>query len=284
MDENTAEVMEDFEDEPSVDPYDNDDDWNNVTWGKDDEDESVESEDKSDSEAEPEEEADQPESEDKPAEDAETEQESDTEVEDADQWLELKHLDDEPRKVSKEEAKALAQKGLDYDRIRQERDTLKSNLPRYEAMEEFLKEMQGDFDSIEEFMDDTRARIMADADGISYNEALEQVKAKHKPEPAKPEPSDNGLDVDAFVSAYPDVKAEDIPASVWARVKETGDLVGAYKEYETSKKNDRIAELEKEIATLKKNKKNSDRSTGSSKSSGVSGNKSLIASLWDSDD
>ena len=284
MEEKTAELMDEFEDEVSVDPYDDDEEWNNVTWGKDDEDESIEPEDKSQDnpETESEDEEDQPESKDDENDDAEPEAEPDAEAENADQWIELKHMDDEPRKVSKEEAKALAQKGLDYDRIRQERDSLKSNLPRYEAMEEFLKEMQGDFDSIEDFMDDTRARIMSDAEGISYNDALEKVKTKHKPEPAKD--TDNGLDVDAFVTAYPDVKAEDIPASVWARVRQTGDLVGAYKEYDEEKKSDRIAELEREVETLKNNNKNKNRSTGSSKSSGASGNKSLIASMWDDDD
>ena len=270
-------IYEEEYDEPSVDPTEVDDDWDNVKWS---EDESVENASEEQKPEGGEEEADQPEAETP----AEPEAEDKSEADDADQWIELKHLDDAPRKVSKEEAKTLAQKGLDYDRIRQERDDLKSKLPQYEEMEKFLKEMQGDFESLEDFMDDTRARVRSDAEGISYEDALAAVKsARKQPEqPAKKDPND--INVDAFLQKYPTVKAEDIPESVWADVRSTGDLLLSYEKYDTEKKNDRIAELEREIETLKNNKKNTDRSTGSSKSSGATSSKSLIASLWDNDD
>ena len=274
MENTEAEVMEEI-DEPSYDPYDSDDEWDNIKWSDDENnDESKEESDGA------EEEADQPESE-EAEQPAEQEEESVNEAEDADQWLELKYMD-ETKKVSKEEAKALAQKGMDYDRIREERDSLKGDLPRYKEMEAFLKEMQGDFDSIEEFMADTRARIKADAEGISYNEALEAVKAQHTTETKTS--SEDDINIDGFMAKYPNVRAEEIPPEVWAEVRETKDLVAAYEKYDSGRKADRIAELEKEIKTLKNNKKNADRSTGSSKSSGASSGKSLIASLWDDDD
>lgn len=271
MENTEAEVIEEI-DEPSYDPYDSDEEWDNVKWDDDEADDVSEEESDSDKE-----EADQPESEDA-EQPAETESEQ-TDADDTDQWIELKYMD-ETRKVGKDEAKSLAQKGMDYDRIREERDSLKGDLPRYKAMEEFLKEMQGDFDTIEEFMADTRARIKADAEGISYDEALEAVKAKTAPETK----SDDDININGFMAKYPKVRAEEIPAEVWADVMETKDLVSSYEKYDNSKKADRIAELEKEIKTLKNNKKNADRSTGSSKSSGASSGKSLIASLWDDDD
>lgn len=288
MSKNKAEINDviDEEEEFNELPYDDDSDpdWDAVSWSeKGDDDESEAEPEEDESEDSDEAEADQPEA-DKAEEPTEAEAETDESSDDADQWIELKHLDDPPRKVGKEEAKELAQKGLDYDRIREERDNLKNSLPKYQEMEKFLQEMQGDFDSIEEFMDDTRARVMADSEGISYNDALAKVKSAKSTPPAQPEQSDNGIDVDAFVAAYPDVKAEDIPASVWAEVRTTGDLVGAYRKYDEGKKSDRIAELEREIETLKNNKKNSARSAGSSKSSGATSGKSLIASMWDADD
>lgn len=287
MHDNEVDTVETPEDEEYNDlPYDPDADpeWDAVTWSEDeDADSDDESEEFDEDSAEDSDEADQPEA-DEAEKQTETEDEAGEEAEDADQWLELKHMDDEPRKVSKEEAKVLAQKGLDYDRIREERDNLKANLPRYEEMEKFLQEMQGDFATLEEFMDDTRARIKADAEGISYNDALAEVQSARKPAPAQPSSDGSQLNVDAFIQEYPDVKAEDIPASVWAEVRETGDLLSAYKKYDNGKKTDRIAELEREIETLKNNKKNSARSTGSSKSSGASSSKSLIASMWDDDD
>ena len=272
----SEELKEMEEQEEAYTFGDDDGDWDDITdWGEET-DESSEEELDSNSQTE---EADQQESE-EADEQTEAEEQAEPEAEDADQWLELKHLD-ETRKVNKEEAKELAQKGMDYDRIRQERDDLKSNLPRYQEMEKFLKEMQGDFDSIEEFMDDTRARIRADAEGISYNEALDQVKASRNPAPQQSKP--DGINADAFVAKYPNVKAEEIPASVWADVQVTGDLVASYDKYAESQKNDEIARLKEEIETLKRNQKNTARSAGSSKSSGAS-SKSLVDLLWDDDD
>lgn len=261
---------------------DEDEGWDKVTWGKDGDDESFGDEE---SETGGSDEADQPEDgkpEEKPAETEEAKPEAD--AQDADQWLELKHMDDPVRKVSKKEAQELAQKGLDYDRIRQERDDLKQNASRYGEMEEFLKEMQGDFPSIEEFMDDTRARIKAEQEGISYDDALSKVKsartAAKAPAPAENKPSP----VEEFIQRFPNVKAEEIPESVWAEVRQTGDLVGAYVKHKESEQASRIKALEDEIETLKQNAKNAARSAGSSRSSGNKSGKSTIAELWDNDE
>ena len=260
---------------------DEDEGWDKVTWGKDGDDESFGDEE---SETGDSDEADQPEDgkpEEKPAETEEAKPEAD--AQDADQWLELKHMDDPVRKVSKKEAQELAQKGLDYDRIRQERDDLKQNASRYGEMEEFLKEMQGDFPSIEEFMDDTRARIKAEQEGISYDDALSKVKSARTAAKA-PSPAEKPSPVEEFIQRFPNVKAEEIPESVWAEVRQTGDLVGAYVKHKEAEQADRIKKLEEEIETLKQNAKNAARSTGSSRSSGNKSGKSTIAELWDDGD
>lgn len=66
-------------------------------------------------------EADQPTEEPKPEETKDAEKPAETEpeqkTEEEDQFLELKHMDT-VRRVNRDEAKVLAQKGLDYDRIR----------------------------------------------------------------------------------------------------------------------------------------------------------------------
>lgn len=261
---------------------DDDEEWDNVKWGKDGDDETFGDEE---SETGDPDEADQPEDgkpEEKPAETEEAKPEAD--AQDADQWLELKHMDDPVRKVSKKEAQELAQKGLDYDRIRQERDDLKQNASRYGEMEEFLKEMQGDFPSIEEFMDDTRARIKAEQEGISYDDALSKVKSA-RTAAKTPAPAENkSSPVEEFIQRFPNVKAEEIPESVWAEVRQTGDLVGAYVKHKEAEQADRIKKLEDEIETLKQNAKNAARSTGSSRSSGNKSGKSTIAELWDDGD
>ena len=258
---------------------DNDAEWDNVKWGSDDEDEAFGDEESENGDSD---EADQPEAgnpEEKPAEAEEGKPEANDQ--DADQWLELKHMDDPVRKVSKKEAQELAQKGLDYDRIRQERDQLKQNSSRYEEMENFLKEMQGDFASIEDFMDDTRARIKAEDEGISFDDALKTVRANRTSKAPAAEPADKPSPVDEFVRRFPHVKAEEIPESVWAEVRETGDLVGAYVKYANTEKESEIQKLKDEIETLKQNAKNAARSAGSSRSSGNKSGKSAIAELWD---
>lgn len=254
-------------------PYDSDSDpaWDAVGFGE--EVDGWEAEESYDEDFDSTPEADQPAEEESGAEDHD-------EAEDADQWLELKHMDDPVRKVSKEEAKALAQKGLDYDRIRGERDGLLKDLSKFKDYESFLNELKGDFDTIDDLIDDTRARVLSEKEEISYNAALSRIKSGRKTA------SGSGA-VEAFVKKYPGVKAEDIPAGVWEEVRQTGDLVGAYEKHlDTSDKSKdaRIKALEEEIEILKNNKNNESRSTGSSKSKGNTSRASMIASLWNEDD
>ena len=179
---------------------------------------------------------------------AETEPEQ--KPEEQDQFLELKHMDT-VRKVNRDEAKVLAQKGLDYDRI---------------------------------------PRMLAEKEGISYADAVAKVGVMQQgAQPQQQAQVQQGQPkipaVDQFVQKYPGVKAEEIPQAVWDEVKRTGDLVGAYENYQNTKvKDDKIASLEQEIETLKQNQKNAARSTGSASSSGKTSGKSLIQQLWDEDD
>ena len=51
-------------------------------------------------------------------------------------------------------------------------------IARLRSYESFLREVMGGFTSLEEFLDDTRARMMADAENIDLDEALEIVKSR----------------------------------------------------------------------------------------------------------
>ena len=190
---------------------------------------------------------------------------------DTDQWLELKHFD-EVRKVNKDEAKVLAQKGMDYDRIRERADKL-------QKYEDFLNEIKGDFASLDDLMDDTRARLKADKDGISYEDALNKIKE----EPAKTKQVREEVleqirqeSVQAFAQNHPDIQAQDIPQEVWEDVFRTNNLEASYAKYVAKKMKD-------ENAVLKNNAKNKSRSTGSMKSSGKS-QRDEIDAMWYEDD
>ena len=254
--------------------------WDDDSVAKEETEEETEEEVETESE-----EADQPETEE--AEDAsddedteEAEAEEDDEEKEADQLFTLKHLD-EVKEVTRDEVITLAQKGLDYDRIRAERDTLKSEKAQYQEHEDFLNylaEVSGT--SIEEVMINTKAKLVQQEEkkkgyDITLDQARYRVRSEMKsrkkeeepppveepPEPPKVNKAElREANFKRFVEAYPDVKSEDIPKEVW---KEFGDgtskeLTELYARYENKQLKAKIADLEK------KQKK----STGSRRSNG----------------
>ena len=235
---------------------------------------------------EPEAEADQPE-----AQEPETTEETEpTEAEqpsepDTDQYLELKHFD-EVKKVNKEEAKVLAQKGMDYDRIRGKLEEANAVNARLQKYEEFLNELKGGFASIDDLMNDTRARLIADKEGITREQALERVKsANQQKEQAQQQAQFNRNAVyeemrreslTSFIAAFPGVKAAEIPQEVWDDMRITNNLVASYAKYQAKK-------LADENAVLKKNAENKARSTGSMKSAGKP-QRDEIDAMWYEDD
>lgn len=230
-------------------------------WDSDDDDSFIESE-----VSEP---VDQPEE----ATDAEAEQPEVKEqpAEDADQYLELKHFD-EIRKVTKAEAKELAQKGMDYDRIRGKLSDAEANLSKLQKYESFLNEMKGDFDSIDDLINDSRARVLADKEQISYEEAVDRIQLsvqqqqiqQQMQQQLSPEAIAETMrraSLQTFLQKYPDVKPKDIPQEVWDDMNKTNNLVASYAAWKAK-------ELANENEILKQNAKNKARSTGSMKSSG----------------
>ncbi|MBQ8900846.1 MAG: hypothetical protein IJY72_07810 [Akkermansia sp.] len=216
------------------------------------------------------------------------EQTEEQKAETADQRFTLKHLD-EVREVSREEVIALAQKGMDYDR---KTKNLTEQIEEYEA---FLKELAEPAGlDIEQLMDSTRARLFKAKEAkegreISDTDALLKVQrdrasrqkqkkveaettAKQQKEAAEKE---RNAMLTRFVEIYPEVKATDIPQSVWAEVNKSGNLVEAYSRYENKQLRDKVAVLEQ-------NAKNAARSTGSRKSAGASKPKDPFDDIWDS--
>lgn len=65
----------------------------------------------------------------------------------------------------------------------------------------------------------------------------------------------------SFLSAYPDINAQDIPPEVWDEANRSGDLLGAYRAYE-------IRKLREELEQLRKNADNRRMDVGSARSDG----------------
>ncbi len=65
----------------------------------------------------------------------------------------------------------------------------------------------------------------------------------------------------SFLSAYPDINAQDIPPEVWDEANRSGDLLDAYRAYE-------IRKLREELEQLRKNADNRRMDVGSARSDG----------------
>lgn len=233
----------------------------------------------------------------------------------------LKHLDD-THEVNRDEVISLAQKGLDYDRIRErltaadtELNELRSKRAELDAtaaelneLKNWLVDVAGGM-NLTDFRDSVDARRLAARENIDEKTALGRVKLARERKELEAErqrtAGDNArqaqmnaeherrrADVAAFVKAFPDVanKAQTdkdaIPAEVWEAVNKGETLVNAYTTYAAKKdaeaKDKRIKELESALEAEKQAKKNAARSTGSQKSDGGEPAYDPIAAGWNS--
>lgn len=234
------------------------------------------------------------EAEDEPAEEPEeqTEEQGDK-GEEGNQLFTINYLGNE-EKLTLDQMKELAQKGRDYDHVRQERDKLRTDHSGTEAQMEFLKELADRAGlTIEEQIDRTRALWLQidEADkgnDISETEALQRVQRNKKSKAEKTE--ENGEDaklnpqIDRFLKVYPNVQATDIPKEVWDTAATLdGDILSAYQAYEIKKLKEEKTQREAAAKKKQQNERNETRSAGSRKSAGSGKAKDDFDDGWDSD-
>ena len=213
----------------------------------------------------------------------------------------LKHLD-EVRTVNRDEVVSLAQKGMDYDRIRGKYDDASAELK--DIKDWFAKYTNGqDFNS---FRDNFEAAQMSKQLGIDKATALERIKLDRERKELEAERQKAATaeseaeaqkkraeeDVRAFSAKFPDVAAKmatdktAIPQEVWDAVKRGEKLVDAYDKYTVKQNTEalqkRIKELEEQAKVREQNEKNAARSTGSQKSVGETDYVDLIEAGWNS--
>ena len=224
-----------------------------------------------------------------------TEPEAGDEAKGTDQTFTLKHLD-EVREVSRDEVIALAQKGMDYDRIRQKLDDETANreamiAERASEAEQFLQELADRRKlTVSELIDNVRAEALAADENIDFSVALGRIqnqreraaieKERSAMQTGKQQDEAHQKAVAAFVKAYPGVKGKDIPQSVWEEYGKTGDLVGAYRAEENRKLREQIEDLNQKLTAQENNQKNKSRSTGSQSSEGAREERDPITADW----
>ena len=207
----------------------------------------------------------------------------------------LKHLGTE-QTVGRDEVIALAQKGLDYSRIRdklQTSETEKSEIAEKLSYFEKLADSQGK--TLDQFIEATAAALRADEKKIPYEDALREVQfefekskfAKEKTNWEKSrsdtetEENTRQADIDAFMAKYPEAaaKPDSIPKEVWAEAEKTS-LTEAYGNYMAKQKDAEIASLRKQLEQEKQYRKNKESSTGSQATDNSGEKDTFFESLW----
>lgn len=201
------------------------------------------------------------------------------------QW-QLRHMD-ETRTVGEEEMTALAQKGLDYDRIRAKYDESKPVMELFRAqaakagmnMTDYITHLRvnakmADRRTSED--DARRAVALEDREtAVSIREA-EQNQAQQAANAAAQgkaaEEASRKADLERFRTVFPDVAKDPkgIPPEVWSAVQGGLTLVEAYSKYAVAKAQQSVQAAEQKATAAAQNQKNAARSTGSMKSAGES--------------
>ncbi len=159
-----------------------------------------------------------------------------------------------------DELKTNAQKGLNYDHIKGELESIKTS-PMMSVLEKLSAQKQMTKEefvmSLEENAFDARRESLVKM-GLSRSEAekiakleANEIRARIAKQKDKP--------YEEFAARFPDVKPEDIPNAVWQEFEKCGSLVGAYMDYENKR-------LTEKISMLEKNEENKQRLIGRTQS------------------
>lgn len=243
--------------------------------------------DEDEEEAEDYDEADQPEAEES------TQKQGEAQTGDT-QLFKVKHLGQEIE-LTMEQMIENAQKGLDYDRIRQDRDTLKSSrklqllddLARDSGYDDVDAFVENFYENLEESRIIERAEEIATKRGIDFETAAELAKAEREneklkqrmqeEEKAKMKNADQQKqavnDFNALFSKFPEIKEQytsydKLPESFRQKVAQGEQPLLAWNNYLLELKDMELKQKEKELEIVKNNQKNKKRSVGSAKGAG----------------
>ena len=206
---------------------------------------------------------------------------------------------DETKEIGEAEMVTLAQKGMDYDRIRAKYDEAK---PAMEMLAQFAKkagvttaeyitairEQAKQAEGMSEAeakravdLEDREARV-----AVKEAEANEREAAKNQAETAQTAAEQRrAADIAEFQKTFPEAAKDPkaIPPEVWAEVRKGASLVAAYSKYAVNAANAAKDAAVREAASAKQNNRNAERATGSMKSAGEeSKSKDPFLRGWDS--
>ena len=208
-----------------------------------------------------------------------TEQEAETKPE----MFELKFLG-ETKQYTRDEMTTLAQKGMNHDRILQQRDDLQQFRSANEPLVNDLGRIAQQFGmtpadllaSMETNLLRQQGKTQAEAEAIiRANKSERQLQTYQSQEQAAMEQQRAAQerqqrDFREFVQRYPGLDPKTIPATVWNDVRKGEPLVSAYGKYEMQQLKEENQRLQQQLSAKEQNDKNKENSLGSMQSgSGV---------------
>lgn len=198
----------------------------------------------------------------------------------------------EIRQVNRQQVTELAQKGLNHDRILEQRDHLQqenAELLKFKQDNEaiislldaaaqksgtdrntFLQSVRENaYVSQGLSRDAAHERVLReDAEQrLSRTERLEEERSRNQQSQQEQEQA-RQQDIERFLKLYKDVDPGQIPKEVWDDVRNGETLVSAYGRYENRQLAENNRKLQESINAMKQNEKNKQKSIGSAKTEG----------------
>lgn len=199
------------------------------------------------------------------------------------EMFELKFLG-ETKQYTRDEMTTLAQKGMNHDRILQQRDDLQQYRSANEPLVNDLGRIAQQFGmtpadllaSMETNLLRQQGKTQAEAEAIiRANKSERQLQTYQSQEQAAMEQQRAAQerqqrDFREFVQRYPGLDPKTIPATVWNDVRKGEPLVSAYGKYEMQQLKEENQRLQQQLSAKAQNDKNKENSLGSMQSgSGV---------------
>ena len=188
----------------------------------------------------------------------------------------------EERTYNREEVIALAQKGVDYDRVKgQLQESRQKVAEAAEAMEVLAAVAKASEIEVAQLLDNLQIGLLKRQHGLTDSEAKERLlREKAEKEnaslkaAAKEKEQETGeqraqREVSEFREAYPETTlSKELLDKLMPEVQSGTPLIKAYQKYELAQKDQKIKELQQQLAAQKQNKANAVASPGSQKDSG----------------
>lgn len=223
--------------------------------------------------------------------------------------FDLKHMGTTTQ-VDRQRVTELAQMGLDYDRVKGQRDELRrqaEELRKYQSenseLVDFIRDLAKQSDmSAEQLMDEIRINQCMKQNNISQEVARERVareKAERRlrqqesskaPQLSREEAQKQRMnqEIREFFQEFPNVKPDEIDKSVWNAVGQGKPLKDAYRDHLHQKQKTEleaeIQHLKTELEAQKKNQENRSKSIGSQEAGTTEGGKDKFLEAFLSDD